>query len=102
VAGTPASPIAIQPIAERWEVYVVNADGSGQRNLTRNPATDFTPIWSPDGRTIAFESDRDSDAEIYVMNADESRLRERALARLVFVSGRLTTMRPVLPTVLPN
>jgi hypothetical protein len=45
VAGTPASPIAIQPIAERWEVYVVNADGSGQRNLTPNPAADFTPIW---------------------------------------------------------
>jgi hypothetical protein len=32
----------------------------------------------------------------------DARLRERALARLVFVSGGLTTMRPVLPTVLPN
>ena len=54
------------------EVYVVHADGSGKRNLTRNPAADFAPIWSPDGRTIAFESDRDRDAEIYVMNADGS------------------------------
>ncbi len=52
------------------EVYVVNADGSGKRNLTRNPAADLAPIWSPDGRKIAFESDRDRDAEIYVMNAD--------------------------------
>ena len=32
----------------------MNADGSGQRNLTRNPACDGGPVWSPDGRKIAF------------------------------------------------
>jgi TolB protein len=30
-----------------FEVYVMDADGSGQRNLTRNPAPDRSPIWSP-------------------------------------------------------
>ena len=30
-----------------FEVYVMNADGSGQRNLTRNPAPDRSPVWSP-------------------------------------------------------
>ena len=29
------------------QVYVMNADGSGQQNLTRNPAPDRSPVWSP-------------------------------------------------------
>ena len=37
------------------EVYVVSADGSGQRRLTRDARYAATPAWSPDGRKIAFE-----------------------------------------------
>ena len=40
-------------------VYLVNADGSGQRRLTRDASNTATPAWSPDGRKIAFESVRD-------------------------------------------
>lgn len=36
------------------EIYVMNADGSGQRNLTNDPAEDLAPVWSPDGRRLAF------------------------------------------------
>ena len=54
------------------EIYVMNADGSGKRNLTRNPAQDGRPSWSPDGRRIAFVSDRDGRLEAHVMNADGS------------------------------
>ena len=50
----------------------MNADGSGQRRLTRNPAGDSAPVWSPDGRRIAFVSERDGNPEIYVMNTDGS------------------------------
>jgi Tol biopolymer transport system component len=63
------------------EIYVMNADGSGQTRLTSNAGTvknvdtdavDQDPAWAPDGRTIAFESTRDGNFEIYSMNADGS------------------------------
>jgi TolB protein len=54
------------------EIYVMNADGSGKRNLTRNPGLDGSPSWSPDGRRIAFVSNRDGRLEAHVMNADGS------------------------------
>ncbi len=59
-----------------FEIYVMNADGSGQTNLTNNPAVDglLGIDWSPDGSRIAFTSDRDGNDEVYVMNADGSGL----------------------------
>jgi len=50
------------------EIYVMNADGSQLRNLTRNTVGDRNPVWSPDGRRIAFENNW----QINVMNADGS------------------------------
>ena len=55
-----------------WEVYVMNADGSGVTRLTDNDAVDGSPTWSPDGTRIAFDSTRDGDWDVYVMNADGS------------------------------
>ena len=43
-------------------------------NLTNSPADDIFSSWSPDGRRIAFVSDRDGNREIYAVNADGSSL----------------------------
>jgi Tol biopolymer transport system component len=38
--------------------------------LTTNPAADQAPDWSPDDTQLVFQSNRDGNIEIYVMNAD--------------------------------
>ena len=54
------------------EIYVMDADGGNQENLTNHPAYDTQPDWSPDGRKIAFVSRRDGGgaSQIHVMDAD--------------------------------
>ena len=48
----------------------MDADGGNQQRLTNNRHDDRDPSWSPDGKRIAFVSERDGNREIYVMNAD--------------------------------
>jgi Tol biopolymer transport system component len=41
-----------------WQVWVARADLTEERQLTHANANSGWPVWSPDGRTIAFDSDR--------------------------------------------
>src|SRR5688572_21556661 len=54
------------------EIYVMNADGTNQINLTNHLAGDGDPSWSPDGARIAFASNRTGIAQVYLMNVDGS------------------------------
>ena len=54
------------------EIYLMEADGSGQRNLTRHPGHEAWPSWSNHGDHIAFVSDRDGTSELWVMAGDGS------------------------------
>lgn len=61
-----------QNLAAPSDIYTLFTDGGGLTNRTNNPADDTTPAWSPDGKQIAFTSNRDGRQQIYVMNADGS------------------------------
>ena len=56
--------------AGNFEIYVMNANGTGVTRITHNSAFDDEPAWSPDGTKLAFVSERAGNAEIYVMNAN--------------------------------
>lgn len=52
----------------KGDVFTVPASGGQARQLTSNAAYDSYPIWSPDGKKIAFASSREGSLDIFVMN----------------------------------
>ena len=65
------------------EICIASADGKEVLQLTENTFEDIYPVMSPDGKKIAFMSDRDGNREIYVMNIDGSKVN-----RLTFNEGQ--------------
>ncbi|HSP06776.1 MAG TPA: Tol-Pal system beta propeller repeat protein TolB [Acidobacteriota bacterium] len=62
------------------DIYEINADGSGLRQITFTRGIDTSPAWNPRSGEIAFTSDRSGAPMIYVMNEDGTNER-----RLTFV-----------------
>jgi TolB protein len=61
----------------RDQIFVVDADGSNEKQLTNDTFNNSFPSWSSDGRRILFTSNREGKGNegIYVMNADGSNIR---------------------------
>lgn len=68
----------ISPRNNNWDVYVVDAVGfeTGLNRLTTDPAHDGPAAWSPDGKAIAFISNRGGMWAMWVMNPDGSNQRK--------------------------
>lgn len=54
----------------KYQIHVMNADGTNITRLTDTEADNNSPVFSPDGSRIAFVSSRDGKSQIYIMNAD--------------------------------
>ena len=50
------------------DLYIVASEGGEARKLTSHQAYDYAPVWSPDGKTIAFASDRFGNFDIYTVS----------------------------------
>ncbi|MCH5319748.1 MAG: PD40 domain-containing protein [Paramuribaculum sp.] len=51
----------------KGDIYTVNSSGGKATRLTSLPSYESKPVWSPDGKQIAFASDRNGGADIYIM-----------------------------------
>ncbi len=71
-------------IAFSWQgdLWLVPAAGGAARRITANPADERHPVWSRDGRLIAFSSDRHGNPDVFVMPTDGS----EAPTRVTFAS----------------
>jgi Tol biopolymer transport system component/DNA-binding winged helix-turn-helix (wHTH) protein len=73
VVWTPDGRVVYASIASgSWDIWTMNADGTGQRQLTVGARSNYGPAVSPDGRRIVFVSNRAGAFNIWRMDADGS------------------------------
>lgn len=79
VIDGPAFQWDLSAVGRNSEVFVASADGSGEVNLSKSAAFDGWPAWSPDGKMIAFSSNRAGPAnagQIFLIAPDGTGLRQ--------------------------
>ena len=74
LANTPALSPDGSTLAFSWagEIWTVPSEGGMARPITRHPSRDLQPRFSPDGKEIAFVSDREGSEQVFVMPVDGS------------------------------
>lgn len=68
--------VAFQSSGRQEDIFIIRMDGTGIRQLTDDAYKDRGPQWSPDGRRLAFYSDRSGKFQIWTINIDGSGLRQ--------------------------
>ncbi len=88
-------PTGLPGLQEGSEILLVNVQSGESRNLTPNWGTSYGPAWSPDGRKLAFYSDRYEKAQLWVWEIGED---EPRLASDITIRPFLAFSRPPLWT----
>src|SRR3982751_5585914 len=92
----------VWPNAGQVGLFIADADGAAERPLVGLGAIDYDPVWSPDGESIVFTSDREGSADLFRVKPDGTGLERLTTspayddqaafspdgAQLVFVSTR--------------
>ena len=102
VAGPAISPDGKQIVFTRsWvdkvkderasNLWIIDADGDRVRELTTGNWRDSQPVWSPDGKRIAFMSDRDGTTQLHVLWVDT----RRSLAPILEQAPSSSNCRPM-------
>jgi TolB protein len=76
VDSSPRLLLAVVPAGEGTKVVVVSPSNGTVKDLTDGKAHDGDAVWSPDGERVAFISDRDGVANLYVMRADGKKVEQ--------------------------
>ncbi len=72
------------------EIYLMNADGSNQRQLTNNDAADFNPIWKTDDSGILFSSTRTGSTQLFCLPIDGGEAKQITYFALGISSAKLS------------
>ena len=56
------------------EIYVINADGTGERNISNSAEFDEHPVWSTVGSRVIFESARSGDVDLWIADLNSGQL----------------------------
>jgi WD40 repeat protein len=56
------------------DIYIVNSDGKGLRQLTNDAYGDLQPAWSPDGRRVAYATERTPESDISILKITKWRI----------------------------
>lgn len=59
--------------SEERDIFVLSSDGSRERVVLQDPANDTCPVWSPDGSTIVFVSDRAGSKGVWVVRVADAK-----------------------------
>jgi len=54
---------------ERWALWVMNADGTGQTRVTTDAGSDVSPSWNANGTRLAIDSDRSGNKDIWTVSS---------------------------------